>query len=178
MAFEYLFDIQGSSKFFFVYIYKVKWSSYRPGVAQRVGRGIDLLYHDRGTRRGWVVSSTPRLVWTRGKSRPHRDSIYIYIYIYIYTHTHTHTLLGRLAQSVLWLTTGWTVRDRIPVVPGFSPVQTGPGAHLASCTMGTGSFPGVNCGRGVLLTTHPLLVPRSWKSRGITLPTLWATPGL
>jgi len=35
----------------------------------------------------------------------------------------------------------------------------------ASYTMGTGSFPGVNCGRGVLITTHPLLVPRSWKSR-------------
>ena len=38
---------------------KVKWSRYRPGVAQRVGRGIALLFHDRGTRRGWVVSSTP-----------------------------------------------------------------------------------------------------------------------
>jgi len=37
---------------------------------------------------------------------------------------------------------------------------------------------GVNCGRGVLLTTHPLLVPRSWKSRAIPLPTLWATLGL
>ena len=75
---------------------KVKWSRYRPGVAQRVGRGIALLFHDRSTRRGWVVSSTPRphftpgkdpvpilqesgwapgLVWTGGKSRPHRDSI-------------------------------------------------------------------------------------------------------
>ena len=31
-------------------------------------------------------------------------------------------------------------------------------AHPASCKMGTGSFPGVKCGRGVLLTTHPLLV--------------------
>jgi len=41
-----------------------------------------------------------------------------------------------------------------------------------------GLFRGVKCGRGVLLTTHPLLVPRSWKSRAITLPTLWATPGL
>ena len=60
----------------------------------------------------------------------------------------------------------------------FPPVQTGPGAHPASCKMGTGSFPGVKCGRGVLLTTHPLLVPRSWKSRAIPLPTLWATPGL
>ena len=31
--------------------------------------------------------------------------------------------------------------------------------------MGTVSFPGVNCCRGVLLTTHLLLVPRSWKIR-------------
>jgi len=40
----------------------------------------------------------------------------------------------------------------------FPPVQTGPGAHTASCTMGTGSFLGVKCGQDVLLTTHPLLV--------------------
>ena len=36
-----------------------------------------------------------------------------------------------------------------------APVQTGPGAHLASCKMGTGSFPGVKSGRGVKLTPHP-----------------------
>ena len=75
---------------------KVNWSRYRPGVAQRVGRGIALLFHDRGTRRGWVVNSTPRPLftpgkelvpilqeagwapgpfWTGGKSRLHRDSI-------------------------------------------------------------------------------------------------------
>jgi len=30
---------------------KVKRSRYRPGVAQRVGRGIALLFHDHGTRR-------------------------------------------------------------------------------------------------------------------------------
>jgi len=75
---------------------KIKWCLYRPGVAQRVGRGIALLFHDRGTRRGWVVSRTPRphftpgkdpvpivqeagwatgTVWKGGKSRPHRDSI-------------------------------------------------------------------------------------------------------
>ena len=41
-----------------------------------------------------------------------------------------------------------------------------------------GLSPEVKCGRCVLLTTHPLLVPRSWKSRTIPLPTLWATPGL
>jgi len=76
--------------------FKVKWSRYRPGVAQRVGRGIALLFHSRGTRRGWVVSSTsrphftpgedpvpilqeagwaPGPVWTGGKSHLHRDSI-------------------------------------------------------------------------------------------------------
>ena len=49
--------------------------------------------------------------------------------------------------------------------------------ETASCKMDTGSFPGVKCGRGVLLTTHPLLVPWSWKSRAIPLPTLWASPG-
>ena len=60
----------------------------------------------------------------------------------------------------------------------FSPVQTGPGAHPASCKMGTGSFPGEKCGRGMLPTAHPLLVPRSWKITAIPLPTPWATPGL
>jgi hypothetical protein len=54
-----------------------------------------------------------------------------------------------------------------------APVQTSPGVHPAPCSMGTRSFPGVNCGRGVTLTTHPLLVPRSWKTRAITL----LTPG-
>ena len=34
-------------------------------------------------------------------------------------------------------------------------VQTGPEAHPASCTMGTGSFPWVKCGQGVTLTPHP-----------------------
>ena len=38
-----------------------------PVVAQRVGRGIALLFHYRGTRRGWVVSSTPRPYFTPGK---------------------------------------------------------------------------------------------------------------
>ena len=75
---------------------KVNLSCYRPGVAQRVGRGIALLFHDRGTRRGvsgqqhasaalnprkepvpilLEAGWAPGLVWTGGKSRPHRDSI-------------------------------------------------------------------------------------------------------
>ena len=65
--------------------------------------------------------------------------------------------------------------DRIPVGTRFSaPVQTGPWAHPASCTMGTGSFPGVKSGRGVTMTPHLLLVPWSWKGRAIPLLPLWA----
>ena len=77
-------------------ISKVKFSRYRPGVAQRAGRSIALLFHDCGTRRWLVLNSTPRPsftpgkdpvpilqetrwapgpVWTGGKSRPHWDSI-------------------------------------------------------------------------------------------------------
>ena len=47
---------------------KVKWSRYRPSVAQKMGRGIALLFHDRGTRRGWWVSITPRPHFTPGKN--------------------------------------------------------------------------------------------------------------
>ena len=46
-----------------------------------------------------------------------------------------------------------------------APIQTGPGAHPASCTMGTGSFAGVKSGRGVTLTPHPLLVPLVMKEQ-------------
>jgi hypothetical protein len=73
-----------------------------------------------------------------------------------------------------WLLAGLS-GDRIPVGARFSaPVQTDPGAHLASCTMGIGSLPGVKSGQGVTLTTHPLLVPWSWKERAIPLLPLQA----
>ena len=55
-----------------------------------------------------------------------------------------------------------------------TPVETGPGAHPAPCTMGTGSFPSVKSGRSVTLTPHPLPGPWSWKSRAIPLLPLWA----
>jgi DNA-binding transcriptional LysR family regulator len=55
----------------------------------------------------------------------------------------------------------------------FAPVQTDPGAHPASCTRGTGSFPGVKSGQGVTLTPHPLLVPWLRKCRAIPLLPLW-----
>ena len=73
---------------------------------------------------------------------------------------------------------GLKVRGRVPVGTRFSACPDRPGAHPASCKMGTVSFPGVKSDRGVLLTTHHLLVPRSWQSRAVPLLTLWATPGL
>jgi hypothetical protein len=48
-------------------------------------------------------------------------------------------------------------------------VQTGSEVRPASCTMGTGSpFPGAKRGRGVTLTTHLHLVPKSRMSRSYT----------
>jgi len=94
-----------------------------------------------------------------------------------------HSGLGSSVSIVTELWVGWS-RIESQWWRDFSPVQTGPGAHPASCTMGTGSFPGVKCGWGVLLTTHPFLVPQSWRvelylyppsgphwaCKGITLP--------
>ena len=51
----------------------------------------------------------------------------------------------------------------------FTPVQTSPRAHPASCTMDTGSLLGVKSGWSVTLTPHPLLVPWSRKGRAIPL---------
>ena len=74
--------------------------------------------------------------------------------------------VGPVAQSVQRLSQGLEGPGSNPGGGrDFPPVQSGPGAHPASFTMGTGSFPGVKCGRGVLLTTHLLLVLRSCKSR-------------
>jgi hypothetical protein len=94
--------------------------------------------------------------------------------------------MSRVAQSVQWLTTDWTSGVRSPTeAEDFSSnlcVQTGSRAHPASCTVGTGgSFPGVKGGRGVTLTTHPLLVPRLRKSRSCTSchpnAPLWSVTG-
>ena len=88
---------------------------------------------------------------------------------------HVITFTMYLSRYSDWLRAGWS-GDRIPVATRFSaPVQTGHGAHLASCTMRTGSFPGVKSGRGVMLKRHNLPVPRSWKSRAIPLFSLYLT---
>jgi hypothetical protein len=55
---------------------------------------------------------------------------------------------------------GWGIESRWGARYS-APVQTGSGAHPASCRMGTESFPEVKSGLSVTLTTHSLLVPRS-----------------
>jgi fatty acid desaturase len=94
--------------------------------------------------------------------------------IYIFTYTWWTGLFRRYSD---WLRAGRS-GDQIPVgARFFAHVQTGPGAHPASCTMGTGSFPGVKRpGRGA---DHPfLLAPRSRMSRTIPLLPFWALRGL
>ena len=51
------------------YKLKVKWSRYRPGVIQRMGRGIALHFHDRGTRRGEWSAAGPGRTLPPGKTR-------------------------------------------------------------------------------------------------------------
>ena len=122
------------------------------------------------------ISVKERLMWMYPREHLITITLYMYIYILLYLYIH------QCGQG------SWVgiANDYGLDGPGsnpyggrdFPPVQTGPWAHPASCKMGTGSFLGVKCGRGVLLAIHSLLVPRSWKSRAIPLPTLRATPGL
>jgi hypothetical protein len=54
-------------------------------------------------------------------------------------------------------------------LPSSLCVQTGSGAHPTSCTVGTvGPFPGVKRGQGMILTTHPHLVPSLRMSKSYT----------
>ena len=90
--------------------------------------------------------------------RIHIYYIYIYIYIYIY----------RGPCSSVRIATDYGL-DGLGSNPGgddiFHPSRPALWPTPTSCKMGAGSFPGVKYGRGVLLTTHTLLVLRSWKSR-------------
>jgi hypothetical protein len=84
--------------------------------------------------------------------------------------------VGRVALSVYRLAMGWTIWG---LNPGGSEIfrtcQDRPwGPAPPPCIMGTGSFPGVESGRGVTLTLHPLLLPRSENSRAIPLLSLRA----
>jgi hypothetical protein len=81
--------------------------------------------------------------------------------------------VSRVAQSVWWLATGWAAGVRSPTgAEDFSSSLRpdrfwGPPSLL--CSGYRGLFPrGQKRGRGVMLTTHRLLVPRSGKSRSCT----------
>jgi hypothetical protein len=63
---------------------------------------------------------------------------------------------------VYCLTTDWMTRVRSPAkikdISSSLCVQTGSGAHPASCPIGTGGhFPGIKRDRGVTLTTHSII---------------------
>ena len=78
--------------------------------------------------------------------------------------------MGPVGQSVYSLSYGLDGPGSNPGgVEIFHLVQTGTGDQPASCTMFTRFFPGVKRDRGMLLTTNPLLVPWSRKSRAISL---------
>jgi len=78
--------------------------------------------------------------------------------------------MGRVAQSVMRLATGWTVRGYNP--GGGEIFRTCPDRPWGPPTLlynGYRVFSGVKSGRGVTLNPHPLLVPWSRKSRAIPL---------
>ena len=72
----------------------------------------------------------------------------------------TELRAGRSAIESRWWGRDFSHLSTRALGPTQPPVQWVPGLYR------------VKYGRGVLLTTHPLLVPRSWESRSIPLPTL------
>jgi hypothetical protein len=76
-----------------------------------------------------------------GKHEQKLSIIIIIIIIIITTIVVVVVVVGR--DSVVGIATRYGLDDRIPVGARFStPVQTGPGSHPASYTIGTGSLPG------------------------------------
>ena len=95
------------------------------------------------------------------------DGIEIYCNFYVFKPLCYMYCILLLLECGLGSTVGIATDYRLdgqgsnPVEARFSARPDWPGVHPASCTMGTGSFPGVKYSQGVLLTTHPLLVPWS-----------------
>jgi hypothetical protein len=110
---------------------KVKQPHYRPGQTLRVPGGWDTqMYSQSAHEGGKVVSPTHRPPYPP----PPPQEIFLVLI----------SFRGR--DSVVGIATRYGLRsgDRIPVgARFFAYVQTVPGAHPASYTMGTGSFPGV-----------------------------------
>jgi hypothetical protein len=75
--------------------------------------------------------------------------------------------VSRVPQSVQCLTTDWNARVRSPkeaenISSSLCPRPTQPPVQWVPVSLS----PGVKSGRDVMLTTHPLLVPRSRNERG------------
>jgi len=119
-----------------------------PGV--KSGRGVTLTLHSLLVPWSWKIRAIPLL--TLWAVRPVQS---------LSTCTRVHFTF--YLSFPVRIESRWGARFSVPV-------QTGPGAHTAWCTMGIGSFPGVKSGRDVTLNPHSLLVPWSWKSRAILLP--------
>jgi len=67
---------------------------------------------------------------------------------------------------LVWIKVAFPTK-KIPVRKRFSVRPDRPCGPPSLLYKGYRVFPGWKCGLGVLLTTHPLLVPRSWNSRAI-----------
>ena len=85
--------------------------------------------------------------------------------------------MGRVAQSVKRLTTAWSVRVSNPGGARFSARPDRLWGLLNLPYNGYRVFPGGKERPGRNTDNSPLLVSRSWKSRAIPLPSLWATTG-
>ena len=142
--------------------------AFRGQGSQLKGNGYFCL-EDRRRFSLQVPSDTVPVLWT---TRPHThaeefisfshisDSWQSAAFIYCLNAFYQSQPWTHLKKKIRWagwlsrysdsLRAGWS-GNRIPVQPRFSAsFQTDPGAHPASCTMGTGSFPGANRpGRGV-----------------------------
>ena len=96
---------------------KVKWSRYRPGVAQRMGRDIALLFHDRGTRRFEWSAARPGRTLPPGKTR--------------YTlYRRLGGFQGRSGRAENFFLTGIRSRTVHPVVGRYTDWATRPIKHI------------------------------------------------
>ena len=83
-----------------------------------------------------------------------------------------------VSVTIATYATDWTARGSNPVgerdISLLQIIQTGSGAHLAFCSMGTGFLPRGQSRRGGRLTTHIHLVPRLRMSGAVPLLPLYA----